>query len=49
MSTMGANMGDAIKRRMDKQAADGHTPKPRTEADGKSFGDIAKAKLGIGK
>jgi hypothetical protein len=49
MSTFGGNMSDAIKRRMDKQAAEGTAPKEKTEADKMSFIEKAKAKLGLAK
>lgn len=49
MSTLGSNMSGAIKRRMDKLAADGQQPKPQTEGDKQSFIEKAKAKLGLAK
>ena len=49
MSTFGGNMSAAIKRRMDKMASEGQEAKPKTEADGKSFIEKAKAKLGLAK
>jgi DnaJ-domain-containing protein 1 len=51
MSTFGSNMTAAIKRRMDKQAAEqsGDKAKAPSDADKTSFVEKAKAKLGFGK